>query len=486
MRRILWVLINTGLLSFLMVGCSNSNVKEAVKELTINDIWHAPGYGITASLSNEKIALYQSTSEYCQSWELEISYQDFVNSSEMSDDLQSIVVTFDNAKQPGMVMQRQKSLPASCSNGVIAKRGDSGYQFNPQLDFDIFWQTFNEYYAFFHIEDVDWAALYSEADQVIDESTTEEELFSVLAALIEPLLDFHVSLENENLDEDFSVNRKPDLSDIALDEFIELFEITEPYTQEDADAFADYYQQQLDTVSEIILGYFDNVNDLKLNESENMVWGVLPDNIGYLSMETMEAEELGLESNSVQQNTLLIQADLNKVFSDFANVNGIIIDVRTNGGGDDFVGRMVVSHLIESDLHVYSKQARLGTGRTELQRVITKPASSNRFTGPVAMLTSASTSSAAETFAMAIKARTNSQLIGEDSAGGLSDILPLSLPHGLNYSLSNEFYLSVNGDEWEGAGVPVDQQQPFFTLEQRQNQQDLGLSAAIDWVNSSQ
>lgn len=485
MKRVGLALLSAGLLSVLMVGCKSGDVKEIVKDATINDIWHSSAYGLTASLKNDNIELYQTTSDYCQKWDLDISYQDFVDSSSMSNDLKSIEVTFGDIKQPGITMLRQKSLPASCGNGVLSQVGDSNYQLNAQQELDIFWQTFNQYYAFFHLEDVDWAALYSEADQVVDDSTTEEELFSVLAAMVEPLQDFHVSLENEKLNENFSVNRKSDLSDIALEEFIEIFNITEPYTQEDADAFVEYYLEQLVLVNQIIVGFFNSEDDLNTNDSETMLWGVLPENIGYLLLTTMEAEELGLKSHSVKQNMLLIRSDLNQVFSDFSNVDGVIIDVRTNGGGDDFVGRMVVSHLIESDLHVYSKQAKLGAGRTALQRIVTKPASNNLFTGPVAILTSASSASAAETFAMAVKARANTHLIGEDSAGGFSDILPLSLPHGLNYSLSNEFYLSTEGDEWEGVGVPVEQHQAFFTLEQRQNEQDLGLRAAIDWINAS-
>ncbi len=485
MKPIASATLCAGLLSVLILGCKSSDVKEAVKEVSINDIWHSAAYGITASLKQDSIELYQTTTDYCQKWDLDISYQEFVDSSQMSDDFKQIEVTFAQAKQPGIIMQRQDSLPASCSHGVLAQKGDAGYQFDPQQELDIFWQTFDQHYAFFHLEDVDWADLYAQADQVVDGSTTEEELFAVFAALIEPLQDFHVSVENENLGENFSVNRKPDLSDIALEEFIEIYQINEPYTQEDAEAFIEYYEEQLDIVNETIVSFFDSEDAISTNAAENMVWGILPENIGYLLMTTMEAQELGLEDNSVQQNTALIQSDLAQIFSDFTNVDGIIIDVRANGGGDDFVGRMVVSHLIESELHVYSKQARLGAGRTEAQRVVTKPANNHLFTGPVAMLTSMTTSSAAETFAIAIKARTNSLLIGEDSAGGLSDILPLSLPHGLNYSLSNEYYLSADGEEWEGVGVPVDQQQPFFTLEQRQNRQDLGLSAAIDWIASN-
>jgi hypothetical protein len=42
--------------------------------------------------------------------------------------------------------------------------------------------------------------------------------------------------------------------------------------------------------------------------------------------------------------------------------------------------------------------------------------------------------------------------------------------------------MSVAGEEFEGSGVPVDIEIPYFTLEQREAEQDLGLEAAIEWL----
>ena len=38
------------------------------------------------------------------------------------------------------------------------------------------------------------------------------------------------------------------------------------------------------------------------------------------------------------------------------------------------------------------------------------------------------------------------------------------------------------GEEFEGLGVPVDIEVPYFTREQRENEQDLGLDAALEWL----
>jgi C-terminal processing protease CtpA/Prc len=100
----------------------------------------------------------------------------------------------------------------------------------------------------------------------------------------------------------------------------------------------------------------------------------------------------------------------------------------------------------------------------------------------VAVMTSASTYSAAETFAMSMRQRANTVLIGEATAGGFSDGLNKSLPHGTIFSLSNEFYLTPDNEEFEGVGVPVDIEQAFFTLEQREQGIDLGLEKAEAWI----
>ena len=97
-------------------------------------------------------------------------------------------------------------------------------------------------------------------------------------------------------------------------------------------------------------------------------------------------------------------------------------------------------------------------------------------------MTSSSTSSAAEIFAMSMRQRANTVLVGEATAGGFSDGLNKSLPHGTIFSLSNEFYLTPDNEEFEGVGVPVDIEQAFFTLEQREQGIDVGLEKAQAWI----
>lgn len=484
MKKTTLVLIMTVLLSLINSGCKNKKIQEIIRDANINGTWTASAYGISAVLKNDEIIFYQTTSDYCQKWDFQISYKEFVDSSKMSSHLNTIISTFGYIKQPGIEMKREVELPASCSNGAISQRGDSDYQFDPQQDLDIFWQTFNEHYAFFDIEEIDWDLIYTLANAEVDSSTTEEELFEVLSEMIEPLKDFHSYLYNESLGEGFSVSRKQQLGDIALEEFVEINEISDELTDEQFEMFELYFEEQFEISMQTIISFFEDFSAVESNQSETVFWGVLPGNIGYVMLSTMDLAELGNEDNSILENTQVVNQIFDDILESLEETNGIIVDVRVNGGGDDFVGRMLTSRLIDSELFVYSKQARLGSSRTPPQRVVIKPHSGKRFTGPVAILTSTTTSSAAETFALTIRARENSQLIGEATGGGFSDILPKSLPHGMEYGLSNEIYISADGMEFEGIGVPVDQEHPFFSLEQRESETDLGLVAAMDWIIS--
>ena len=69
------------------------------------------------------------------------------------------------------------------------------------------------------------------------------------------------------------------------------------------------------------------------------------------------------------------------------------------------------------------------------------------------VLTSELTVSAAEVFAIAMRALPNVTHVGEATRGALSDALYKPLPNGWWISLSNEVYLDADGMAWEGRGI---------------------------------
>jgi C-terminal processing protease CtpA/Prc len=61
----------------------------------------------------------------------------------------------------------------------------------------------------------------------------------------------------------------------------------------------------------------------------------------------MAADELAGDDNIDESESIKnLNASLDEIISDFTDVDSLIIDVRMNGGGDDFVSQMIVSRLI--------------------------------------------------------------------------------------------------------------------------------------------
>lgn len=170
---------------------------------------------------------------------------------------------------------------------------------------------------------------------------------------------------------------------------------------------------------------------------------------------------------------------IDTVLADLVNVDGLIIDVRENQGGTDLYSLAIASRFVASDLPVFSKQTRLADSFTPPINVIISPRGDEQYLGNIVLLTSSTTTSAAEKFVLAMRALPNVTVVGESTQGALSYRLEKMLPNGINVSLSNEKYLSHDGQWYEAVGIPVDVEVPYATLEQRLEEVDLGIETAI-------
>jgi carboxyl-terminal processing protease len=480
------------LLSLTLVACGSSDKKksEPVKEpepvvAEITGIWNAAAYGWVINIQEDSYDFYETTRNYCQKFANDdegLTFDALINSIDVNEDKLSLTTTLAGWKVPSVKMIKQQNLPEHCINDLVLQAGDENYDFDPQQDFEIFWQTFKEHYAFFDIENVDWDEVYQLANSEIHATTSESELFGILSTMISPLKDFHVVLKNEALDLNFGISRKKELSDIALADFITINNIKIPLSEEIREQFSDYYEQEIDNALNIIANDLFDDFDIRSNDTETFMWGKTEENFGYLYIASMDLYKITGDESSLENAKGKLTQTLDNIMHDFKDVDGVILDLRFNEGGNDFVSTMIFSRFINKDFHAYSKQARLVNDRTPLQKVVVSPDGENQFIGPVAVLTSPTTSSSAEVFAISMRERDNTILIGEATGGGLSDSLPKTLPHGLEFSLSNEFYMTPKGELFEGVGVPVGIEQKFFTLEQREAEEDYGLDKAILWL----
>ena len=236
--------------------------------------------------------------------------------------------------------------------------------------------------------------------------------------------------------------------------------------------------RQIEIQRSLPFAYAENVEDAHTAADGLIVW-FKNDGLGYMRIEAMTGYADGDDNEEMLE---VVEGALDTALSDLSDTEGLILDVRTNGGGNDFISLAIVSRFIDQPTHLYSKQAKLGNERTELVDVIINPSSSTKYHAPIALLTSASTVSAAETFTLSMSALEHVRVFGEATQGSLSDALDKTLPNGFKVSLSNEYYLSTEGHWYEGVGVPVDEEIDQFSLYERSEEIDLSIEAAIAWL----
>jgi hypothetical protein len=66
---------------------------------------------------------------------------------------------------------------------------------DPERNFEVLWQTFNERYPFFRLRSVDWNKQYRAYRPKVTNETSDDELFNILCRMLDPLNDGHVELK---------------------------------------------------------------------------------------------------------------------------------------------------------------------------------------------------------------------------------------------------------------------------------------------------
>jgi Peptidase family S41/Tricorn protease C1 domain len=326
----------------------------------------------------------------------------------------------------------------------------------PLANFDVFWTTFNEHYPFFALHGVDWQKLRDEYRPKITDATSEEELFGVFRAMVEPLEDAHVSIAGASTKQRFGGRRKNTerLDDAASRRAKEIIE------------------------SNYLHGKLENSCNGQLS------YGLLPDSIGYLRITAYSGYSLarGFDSESKA-----LESALDKALQNADQLRGMIVDVRINRGGSDVLGVAVASRLAPQDYLAFAKKARNDPSDpnrfTELQDTQVLASAQPHFHGKVVLLTGGNTVSAGETFTMALMGRTpHVTRVGDNTQGVFSDVLGRKLPNGFRFGLPNEVFVTKDGLAFDGPGIPPHVAVPVFPKEDLRQGRDGALEKAIEIV----
>ena len=102
-----------------------------------------------------------------------------------------------------------------------------------------------------------------------------------------------------------------------------------------------------------------------------------------------------------------IRAAGDAIFAKTGAVKGLIIDVRSNGGGEDAFVLELASRLADRRYLAFGKQARITSAKkvrfTSRDSIFVEPGRGPRYLGEAVLLTGRHSASAAETFTMALR-----------------------------------------------------------------------------------
>lgn len=465
---------------------NNSGSGSATANTVYEGVWVSPAYGLALQFRQNRIQQFEYTSDYCMTLlDEQFAVDDLTDEGwQLDNDNASLrqIISFKGTSEKGNQYEKTSDLPQSCNDNRVPITGQPGYTKNVRRDFDIFTQIFQELYLSFDRKGVDWASLYEAELGSISETLSDESFLLTLARIIEPLRDSHVKILAEGTGF-ASFNHEPTTTEQLAAEFIALNGPVD--SEEKQQQYVSYIEDQLETITDIKLGYAVDPNSIKQAANNQLVWFLAPDNIGVLIIQNMYGFSAGFNGNlndiDTEAELTALDAALDTAFQDLHNTQGLIVDIRANGGGYDTASQLIARRFLDTERHLYSKQARLGESRTPLEPYRLTP-HAQTYLNPVTLLVSQNTTSAAEIFTLMMRELPHVSLMGTSTQGAMSDVLQKKLPNGFSIWLSNEFYLTPAGEWFEDTGIPVAHEIPYATLEDRTNNEDPGLETAYAFL----
>lgn len=285
------------------------------------------------------------------------------------------------------------------------------YADDPKGNFEALWTIIDEHYCFLDQKGIDWEAVHEKYGRRIGEEMTSEELFIVCADMLDELRDGHV-----NLSAPFN---------------------TSYYRK----WWSDYPQNYS---SRLIEEAYFNFN---YRQASGMRFGILSENVGYIYYGSF-ASPVG-------------EGNLDNVLYFLKNTQGLIIDVRDNGGGDLTNVSTLVSRFITEPTVVGYISHKTGPGHSDFSEpyeIEYRPAEAGRIRWgkPVIVLTNRSTFSAANNFVSIMKLLPGVRVVGATTGGGSGMPFSSELPCGWSVRFSACSMLDADGRSTEYGVEPTE------------------------------
>lgn len=263
---------------------------------------------------------------------------------------------------------------------------DEEYNDSPEGNFDALWHIIDEHYCYFSYKNqqygLDWNQVYSKYRVRINSKMSSDQLFEVCGDMLSELRDGHVNLYSSG-------------------------DVARYWSWRE-----DYPTNFSDTLQRRYLG-----TDYKIAGS--IKYKILDDNIGYVYYGSF--------------NSGVGEGNLDEVIMDLMLCRGLIIDIRSNGGGYlNYAERFASRFFTEQTLVGYI-QHKTGTGHDDFsprEEQWLGPSSNLRWYKPVCVLINRSVFSAANEFVKYMSVLPNVTVVGDRTGGGGGMPMSSQMPNG--------------------------------------------------------
>lgn len=279
---------------------------------------------------------------------------------------------------------------------------------DPLVNFDYLWSEVDKKYSYFELKNVDWDAVRDQYRPMLSSNSTEEDLFDVLAEMLNELRDDHTNL----------------VSPFNFSRYNVTLQSPENFRQRTLEEF---YLPNIRFTGAFVHDFLEN--------SE----------IGYIRYGSFMSE--------------FSDDQMDFILNRYKDTKGIILDLRQNGGGSMFNVPKILARFTDAKTKAGYFVTRNGPRRNDFsdrEDFYITPYHGLRYNKPVIVLIDRGSYSATTFFALACKALPNITLMGDRTGGGGGLPNGGQLPNGWTYRFSIGQLLDLNGDAYAEDGVPED------------------------------
>ncbi|MGL4597614.1 MAG: S41 family peptidase, partial [Bacteroidia bacterium] len=306
-----------------------------------------------------------------------------------------------------------------------------------EQDFETFWQTFRNHYAFFELKQVDWDSMYKVYRPQVNRRTREKELIAIFSAMVTPLRDPHIV--------------------IAKGEKILFKSKKKSYFREEfAGVEKEFWKASASTLQK---NGFDSLQGFgPVFKDEALYYVSKSSTVGYIRITRCFAKPESLfDDKKEAEDTRYMLTLFDSLMQTVQTLPMVIVDVRGNGGGHG--GFELASRFCTQRTQTHFKATKIAGDYTTFSKMdscFIEPNIGFRFLNRVTLLCNDRTASSAEDFALSLAAFPSVTLVGDHTSGLFSDMYGTDLSRGISFTLSNERYYSLQNEMLEERGVVPD------------------------------